>query len=132
MSGAVTPIDPALVALIRGSFGPGGLPLPFAQEIFLLECHVAGTSHLDLEAVEPELLVSEPLLFHREVDNPHDALAIRIDDLEGRKLGYVPRAKNEVLARLMDAGKLIFGKLEAKAWQGAWLKLDIKVYLREV
>lgn len=132
MTGAITPIDPGLLALVRGSFGPDGLPLPFAQEIFLLSCHVAGTSHLELEAIEPELLLTEPLVFRREADNPHDSLAIRIDDLQGRKLGYVPRDKNEVLARMMDAGKLIIGRLEAKAWQGAWLKLDIKVYLREV
>ena len=35
-----------------------------------------------------------------------------------------PRAKNEALARLMDAGKLLFGRLEDKEWQGEWLKID--------
>ena len=37
----------------------------------------------------------------------------------------------EVLARLMDAGKLLFGRLEAKSWVGGWLKLEIRVFLRD-
>jgi len=31
----------------------------------------------------------------------------------------------------MDAGKLLFGRLEAKSWVGGWLKLEIRVFLRE-
>ena len=38
-------IDPALLALMHGSFGKDGALKPFAKEIFLLESHVAGTSH---------------------------------------------------------------------------------------
>ncbi len=60
------------------------------------------------------------------------ALAIRIHDEKGHKLGYVPQAKNEILARLMDAGKLVFGKLVEKHWHEEWLKLEIKVFMREV
>lgn len=107
------------------------MPLPFGQELHLLDCHVAGTSHVDLSAVEPDLEPGQVLVFRREPDNPHDSLAIRINDAEGHKLGYVPRAKNEILARLMDAGKLIFGRLEAKAWRDAWLKLDIGIFLSD-
>ncbi len=43
----------------------------------------------------------------------------------------VLQKKNEVLARLMDAGKLIFGKLEAKEWIDDWLKLDVRVFMRD-
>jgi hypothetical protein len=32
----------------------------------------------------------------------------------------------------MDAGKLIFGKLERKEWQNDWLKADIRVYMRDM
>ena len=45
-------------------------------------------------------------------------------DEAGRLLGYVPRVKNEALARLMDAGKLLFGKIESKQWQGDWLQIE--------
>ncbi|NUP99842.1 MAG: HIRAN domain-containing protein [Armatimonadetes bacterium] len=131
MSASLTPTDPAILALLRGSFGATGLPLPFVQEIFLLECHVAGTSHVDLDAIEPRLQPGELFRFLREPENPHDELAILILTEAGEKLGYVPRAKNEVLARLMDGGKLVFAKLEAKEWVNAWLKLDVRVYLRD-
>ena len=36
-----------------------------------------------------------------------------------------------LIARLMDAGKQLFARLEAKAWHGDWLKIDIGVYLRD-
>ncbi len=67
----------------------------------------------------------------REPANEHDPLAIMILDEKGNHLGYVPRAKNEALARLMDAGKLLFGRLESKEWQGNWLKAGVRIFLRD-
>ncbi|MBP6964639.1 MAG: HIRAN domain-containing protein [Armatimonadetes bacterium] len=131
MSDSLVPFDKSILALLRASFGEDGLALPFVQEIFLMECHVAGTSYLDLEEVEESLSPTDLLLFKREPDNPYDELAILIFDQTGNKLGYVPRAKNEVIARLMDAGKLLFGKLESKNWFDEWLKMDIRVYMRD-
>jgi len=124
-------IDPALLALMHGSFGKDGALQPFVKEIFLLECHVAGTSHQPVKEIEPGLSAGALLPFQREPTNKFDALAIRIHDEAGHVLGWVPREKNEVLARLMDAGKLLFGRLEAKSWVGGWLKLEIRVFLRE-
>lgn len=132
MSDSMLPFDMTVLQLIKGSFSSTGLALPFVQEIFLMQCHVAGTSYCDLSQVESNLLVKDALIFKREPDNPHDNLAILIFDQSGHKLGYVPRAKNEVLARLMDAGKLIFGKLESKEWVEDWLKLSIRVYMRDM
>lgn len=97
----------------------------------LIECHIAGTSHRDLKAVEPSLALGAFLVLKREPANPHDALAIMIFNEAGHHLGYVPRAKNEALAHLLDAGKLLFGKLEAKAWIGDWLKFEARIYLRD-
>lgn len=128
----LVPIDPKILAILRGSFGKDGMPMPFMREIFLLECNIAGTSFLDLEDVEKRLSMKDTLMFLREPDNQHDHLAIVIHDQKGNKLGYVPQAKNEVLARLMDAGKLIFGVLEHKKWHGDWLRLDIRIYMRDL
>lgn len=47
-------------------------------------------------------------------------------------IGYVPRAKNEILARLMDAGKRVFGKVEEKWNTGEWVNISIKVYMMDV
>jgi len=125
-------IAPNILAIIKASFDDGGLPLPFVKEIFLLECLVAGTTHLDLSEIEPLLCANEPLIFRRELDNQYDTLAILILDKEGHKLGYIPKEKNEVPARLMDAGKLLFGRLENKEWQSRWLKLRIRVFMRDM
>jgi len=131
MEQSLAKIDPALLALMHNAFGPNGALQPFAREIMLIECHIAGTSHRDLKAVEPSLALGAFLVLKREPANPHDALAIMIFNEAGHHLGYVPRAKNEALAHLLDAGKLLFGKLEAKAWIGDWLKVEARIYLRD-
>lgn len=132
MSADLVPFDPNLLPLLRASFDDGGAPLPYVREIFLLDCHVAGTSYVELDDVESELQAGQLLVCMREPENPHDDLAIRIHDERGRKLGYVPRAKNEVLARLMDAGKIVFARLEDKARMNGWLKLSMRVFMRDL
>ena len=124
-------IDPALLALMHGSFSQDGGLQPFAREIMLIGCDIAGTGYHDAKAADPELVPGAFLVLKREPSNPHDKLAIMILDESGRQLGYVPRAKNEALARLMDAGKLLFGKLENKTWVGDWLKVEARIYLRD-
>ena len=119
-------------ALIKGSFDGNGFPMAFVKEIFLLECHVAGTGFRELAGIESNLVQGRILTFKRERDNVHDKLAIEIfDDLE-QSLGYVPRQKNEVLARLMDAGKLVFGKIESVKRLNEWLRIDVRIYMRDV
>jgi hypothetical protein len=124
-------IDPALLALMHGAFGGDGALMPFAKEIMLIECQIAGTSHRDLEEVEPTLLPGNLLVLKREPENAHDTLAIMIFTETGHHLGYIPRAKNEAIARLMDAGKLLFGRLESKEKQGIWLKAQMRVFMRD-
>ena len=126
----VLPLE-QLWAVLQGSFA-GGLPLPYIQEIFLLECHIAGTSYVDIDKIEPDLKRGDLLAFRREPENEHDPLAIMILEQRGRKLGYIPRAKNEVLARLMDAGKLVFGKIEGLERFDKWLKITIRVYMKDL
>lgn len=133
MSKDIVAINPRIIKLLTGSFGENGLPLPYVQEIFLMECHIAGTSYRgNIKEIEKELQEKDLLVFKRETDNRYDKLAIVIFDTKGQKLGYVPRDRNEVIARLMDAGKLIFGKLEGKQWKDDWLKADIRVYMRDM
>ena len=124
-------IDPAIMALMHGSFGKNGALQPFARETMLIECQIAGIAHRNVKKVEPRLTSGTMLTLKREPENPHDPLAIMILTETGEHLGYVPRAKNEALARLMDAGKLLYAKLESKSWQGDWLKVVTNIYLRD-
>ena len=86
----------------------------------------------DLEDIEPKLKKHQLLVLKRETKNDYDDNAILILTEDGQKLGYVPQEKNEVLSNLMDAGKLLFGKLNDKTWVDNWLKLDVQVYLRDL
>ncbi len=125
-------IDAALLDTIKKSFGSDGMPMPFVKEIFLMSCNIAGTSYRDdIAEISGALSCDEILVFRREPQNEHDDLAIAIFDSKGRKIGYVPRQRNEVLARLMDAGKLVFGKMLSKSELDKWIKIDIKVFMKD-
>lgn len=121
----------SLMGLIHGQ---GGLviPKPFEQDIFLFDTYIAGTSYIEgIEELEPYINVGDKLNFFREPDNPYDSKAIIIKNADGIKLGYVPKADNVIFSRLMDAGKLLFGKITDKKMQEKWLKINIKIYLHE-
>ena len=132
MTQAMVKIDPKYLEIIRTSLDKTGLPKPFVQEVELLNCNIAGTTFLDLEDIEPKLKKHQLLVLKREPKNEYDGNAILILTEDGQKLGYVPQEKNEVLSNLMDAGKLLFGKLNEKTWVDDWLKLDVQVYLRDL
>ncbi len=122
----------SLVSLIHGKGGDIAIPKPFERDIFLFDTHVAGTGYIEgIEELEPHLNVDDKLDFFREPDNPHDDRAIVIKNADGVKIGYVPKADNVIFSRLMDAGKLLFGKITSKERVGKWLKIDIKVFLHE-
>lgn len=114
--------------------GQGGdFPVPFQQDIFLEECHVAGTMHIDdilIKAKEVE--VGTALVLKREPKNEHDGLAILVETAAGEKLGYVPRKHNPILARLMDAGKLLTAKVVHKELEDHWLNIRIAIDMKDL
>lgn len=120
-----------IISLLHGREGRR-LPEPFERDIFLFDTYVAGTTHIaGMKELEPDLNPGDRLDFFREPDNPYDREAIVIKTEKGIKIGYVPRKDNVVFARLMDAGKLLFGKISSKEMEGSWVKIHIKVYLHE-
>lgn len=54
--------------------------------------------------------------------------AIRVEH-DGKKIGYTPADKNEVLARLMDGGKTLGGELVSRELRGTWWNVHMEVYL---
>lgn len=120
-----------LIGLLHGQ---GGLtiPKPFEHDIFLFDSHVAGTSFIEgIEELEPHFKIDDRLDFFREPDNNYDENAIVIKNADGIKVGYVPREDNVIFSRLMDAGKMLFGRITHKEMKGKWLKINIKIYLHE-
>jgi hypothetical protein len=125
-------LNNGLMSLFNRAGTAADLPLPFVRDIILLECHVAGTAYRDLNAIEPALCAGDELSLLREPDNGHDELAIQIFTASGAHLGYIPRAKNEPLARLMDAGKFLFARLTERSRENRWLKINVQIVMREL
>jgi hypothetical protein len=121
----------SLVELLKHN-GEIEIPKPFERDIFLFDTFIAGTTHIEgMEELEPFINIGDKLDFFREPDNPYDKEAIVIKNKNGVKVGYVPKADNVIFSRLMDAGKLLFGQIEEKEMKGNWLKINIKVYLKD-
>lgn len=120
--------------LISALHGEGGLviPKPFEHDIMLFETYVAGTMHVPgIEELEPQLEIGERLSFYREPNNPYDEKAIVVKTASGTKIGYVPRKDNVVFARLMDAGKMLFGRIKEKELDNGWVKITMEILLHE-
>jgi hypothetical protein len=138
MSDLVNPNQKGLAPFLgglAGIIGTGNLPFdkPFAQEIFLIATHVAGTMYVDgIEQLVAPIEKGTKLFFFREPDNPADPHAILIVNEQHVKLGYVPRVNNEILARLMDAGKFLYGMVEEKEHLGEWTKLKLKIFMKDL
>ena len=89
--------------------GPGVLS-PFMKEIYLTRQIIVGLRYQGgAKELLKDLKPGEKVSFLREPDNRFDRKAIMAVDEDGRKLGYIPRTQNDILASLMDAGKVIYG-----------------------
>lgn len=121
-----------LLGLLHGKGRDLVIPKPFERDIFLFDTYIAGTTHVEgIEELALYLNVDDKLDFFREPDNPYDEQAIMIKTTNSVKLGYVPKQDNVIFARLMDAGKLLFGRISHKETKGRWVKIKIKVFLHE-
>lgn len=125
--------DRGLVNLLNQQGKSGdNLPIPFEQEIFLLEVQIAGTSHIDyIELTLMHMQAGDRLTCRREPDNIHDEWAIKLYTPDGEPVGYIPKKQNQILARLMDAGKEIYCRYESQDKRGDWLRVFVNVYMRD-
>lgn len=70
---------------------------------FLLDFHLAGFAYYDgLDVIKELELVQEVELAH-EINNPYDPQAVAVL-YKGKKIGYVPANKNDMLATLIYFG----------------------------
>jgi len=70
---------------------------------------LAGFQYHEGGALWPRMKVGDALTLNREAQNTHDRNAVRVE-WQGHMLGYVPRADNAAVARLLDRGN----RLEAR------------------
>ncbi|MEI7663664.1 MAG: HIRAN domain-containing protein [Bacteroidota bacterium] len=128
MSEGLTKLTPGLLKFVAGK---NNIPLPFLRDILILEIHIAGTSYREnIAQIEPSLETGQMFQMIREPENEYDGWAIAVY-AKDYKLGYVPMAQNEIIARLMDAGKIFYCKLTGKEWKNDWLCLETDIYLKD-
>ena len=100
-----------------------------AGGIYLLDCHIVGTYYQNVSDIFSDLITGEKLTLKREPDNKFDNSAIAVYSHANIKLGYIPKAKNEILARLSDGGKLIyFARLDSKDNDNGYINLQISIH----
>jgi hypothetical protein len=110
-----------------GLAAPLTQPTPAAsdgREVVLATTFIAGFRfHAGMEAqVWARRYPGERLELRREPDNPHDRRAIAVYTAEGAKLGYLPRAFNELPARIADQGVSLAARIlqldeDAPPWE---------------
>ena len=128
---AITTISTgSIIAAASATGTPLSVPVPFQNKIVLVEdIRVAGTTHIrGIDDIVDKLKVGMDLRFERDPDNLADSWAIKVYAGEER-IGFVPADCNEILARLMDGGKAVSGKLTSKEKLGTWNKLHMEVSL---
>ena len=129
MNTSIVKLSPELLALI--GTGTANSLQPFSREIFLLDIVVAGTTFCDeIYDIEPHLKQGTILRMVRKPNNKYDELAIALyyDDTQ---IGWVPRSLNQIISRLMDAGKEFFCRVERVEDVNNWVKISSKIYMVE-
>ncbi|WP_165170336.1 MULTISPECIES: HIRAN domain-containing protein [unclassified Adlercreutzia] len=91
---------------------------------------VAGTRHVaGVRDLVGGLQAGSRLAFERDRDNLYDEWAVRVLDGARNRIGYVSCECNEVVARLMDGGKHVFGVFEGASQVESWTRVEMGVYL---
>ena len=119
-------------SIMHGSSGNEPAPTPYSHAIFLMETFIAGTSHVEnIRELCRELAPEQRLTLLRESKNEYDSNAIVVKTSAGAKLGYVPKVKNEVLARLLDGGKALYAVIQTIEPKDHWVRITIQIFMQE-
>lgn len=90
---------------------------------------VAGFQHHAGPALFPLMRVGDALVLQREPDNPYDPRAVRVL-WHGAQIGYAPRLDNVDLARFMDRGVKVEGRiLHLQASRNPWKRVLMEVVI---
>lgn len=108
----------------------------FLEDIYLIRLEVAGLYYAPgIDEIFPKLEKGCKLELFREKNNEYDEMAILVK-YDGKKIGYVPRKHNLILANLMDGGKELYGIVEDAYIDGFYQNdsfkvVEFKIYLKE-
>lgn len=120
-----------LAAVFTATATAGAQETQVTARILLQESPLAGFQFHEGKLIWGELRVGDPLQLVREADNPHDGKAVRVE-WQGNFLGYVPRADNEAVARLLDRGTRLEARIaRLRESRNPWQRVLFEVYVAE-
>ena len=109
------------------------MPVAFQQVIFLTNCHLAGSNEIaGIKDKIDGIKGGESLVLRRTVTDAADARAVSVETTSGTLIGYVPRRYGAVMARLMDAGKLLSAKFIGRDCDEQCADITVAIEMREV
>lgn len=104
---------------------------PLIKEIHLFDTYVSGTMFIDEKEVLEKLLPGQEVSLERET-NKFDENAVAFYTTDRKKIGYIPEEDNTIFARLMDAGKLLRGRVRSVEKECGFIKIIVGVFLVDV
>jgi hypothetical protein len=118
-----------LPALLLAIALPAAAQGRVTAKILLQESPLAGFQFHEGKRVWPALRVGDALDLKREADNSHDGRAVRVE-WRGHFLGYVPRADNQAVARLLDQGTPLEARIvRLRESRNPWQRVLFEVYV---
>lgn len=127
-TGLITGAEASGLVPMLDQKGLGDVIKPLSREIHLFDTFIAGTTHLKDKSVLDDVKENDILFLQRE-DNKYDARAILVLNEQKQKMGYVPEKDNVVFSRLLDAGKILSGKIRKVENKGSFKLISISIYL---
>jgi len=108
----------------------GSAPAEDHVRLVVQSSNLAGFRYHAASEVFHELRVGDVLELAHEPDNPYDANAVSIS-WRGRKLGYVPRRDNPVLAWSLDRGEVLHARISRlTSHPNPARRIEFEVYAR--
>jgi hypothetical protein len=118
-----------LVIALSAFAAPPAAPPATRAQIIVQSSPLAGFQFHEGKRLWGDMREGDRLTLTREPGNLHDAKAVRVE-WQGHMLGYVPRAENVDVARMMDRGV----KLDARITRltdtrNPWGRIEFEVYV---
>jgi hypothetical protein len=117
----------AVFAIACALLSPAGVANETRARLQVQTGPLVGTRYYEAEAAWQGLEVGHPVVLIREPSNSHDSNAISVYSA-GRRLGYVPRRVNGILAWSLDRGDPLQARIRRLA-RGRAPRIEIEVYV---
>lgn len=102
-----------------------------SKGMFIGSFYIAGTAHIPgITEIICDIEIGASVQVEHEALNPHDEKAIKISTLDGKKLGYIPKAHNRFPYQMIENGTELHGIISEREWTTQSVTLKVMLYAR--